>query len=186
MNINESSINKWKVVKTRTLFDDPRFPIIEDEVELPNGRRTTYISQAPTSDHSVIILVINEANELLVQQEYSHPPAEIMWQLPGGAMETGETPISAAQRELAEESGLNMIDPQILGFFYVNNRKSNRKQHIIYSNQTVPTKAKPDDDEFISTHWIPLGEVNQMIADGKITNINMLATLRVWSAKFKH
>lgn len=139
-----------------------------------------YVPQALTSVGSVIMIAINDENQVLLQKEYSYPPNEVMWQLPGGAMEEGESISEAANRELAEESGFKANTLEEIGFFYTNNRRSNQKQHIVICRDLYPCKLPEDDDEFIETHWLPIQQVHKMIARGEFVNINLLAALNQW------
>lgn len=164
-------------------MNDLRYQVQEDTVVLPDGKQITYVFQKPTSTHSVILLVFNLAGELLMQREYSYPPNEIMWQLPGGQIEKNESIHQAAQRELAEESGLKVKKLKKIGFFYVQNRKSNRKQYVLVGHYPYEVKAAHDDDEFIESHWISLTSVEHMIAKGEIHSIHMLAALYLWRSK---
>ena len=41
--------------------------------------------------------------------------ADFEWQLPGGWIEAGESPQQAAQREVLEETGLRLVNPQFVG-----------------------------------------------------------------------
>ncbi len=171
---------KWKTIKSKVLIETPRLSIQEDIVELPNGKSTVYHLQKPTLTHSVIIIAVNTKGDMLIQKEYSYPPDQIMWQLPGGAMNDGENPIDAANRELAEESGYTIENCKILGYFYVNNRTSNRKQFIVCGDNPKLTQPKPDDDEFIHSEWISLNNLHSLIKKGEINNINLLAALKYW------
>src|SRR5690606_24259920 len=149
--------------------------IDEDIVELPNSKRTKYVLQSPTKTHSVLVILVDSRERILVQREYSYPPNEIMWQLPGGAILMDESIEDAAKRELAEESGYTAKQVTNIGFFYVSNRKSNRKQYVLLCKNPVKAKAQPDDDEFIESRWITKTKLTKMIAAGEITSINMLA-----------
>ncbi len=50
---------------------------------------------------------------LLVQQHYGHR----FWSAPGGVVEPGETPVQAAIREAAEETGLEVRVSGVIGLY---------------------------------------------------------------------
>ena len=176
-------IKPWKHIARTELLSHPRIHIVEDTVELPNGQRTQYVREAPHTSCSVAIIAINSQNEILVQREYSYPPDEIMYQLPGGGAGSEEDVIAAANRELSEESGYTARDSRVLGAFYVNNRRSDRKQYVVLCRDLIEEKRPSDPEEFIESMWLPLPKLQQLITDGKITNMNMLAALQVLQTK---
>ncbi len=60
-------------------------------------------------------LVLRDNKVLLVKR--NHPPAQGLWALPGGRVNLGETLQQAAQREIKEETGLDIIPgPPIYSF----------------------------------------------------------------------
>jgi len=76
------SIKKWQKISSTRIFDHPRLHLLEDTVLLPDGKRTTYVREAPVTQHSVAIIAVDSMGRLLLQKEYSYPPDTIMWQLP--------------------------------------------------------------------------------------------------------
>ncbi len=170
----------WKRLASTNLFTHGDLSILEDLVELPNRKKTSYVRQAPTASHSVIMIAINSTGKVLVQQEYSYPPNKVMWQLPGGSMKPHETVEQAAKRELAEESGYGTKAVKVLGSFYTNNRFSNQVQYVVICEDLYPKNLPEDLDEFIDTFWMSRKGLKNMIAQGKFDNINLLAALNLW------
>lgn len=51
-------------------------------------------------------VVIADGRALLIRR--GHPPLEGQWSIPGGTLEVGETIVEGIQRELAEETGMEV------------------------------------------------------------------------------
>lgn len=120
-------IKKWQLIKRQIVFEHSRMTLAEDTVRLPNNLETSYLRIVPVKNHSVGVIAINAKNEILLQREYSYPPDKILWQLPGGGMNSGESIKRAALRELREESNLTAKKIKSIGFFYADNRRSDVK-----------------------------------------------------------
>jgi len=170
----------WKTVSSKTILDHDRLQVTEDIVLLPTGIESTYVRHAKTLNDSVAIIAINKQDQILLQREYSYPPNKIMWQLPGGAMEAGEEIKTAANRELAEESGYSANHMKVIGSFYIHNRLSDKKQHVVLGSDLTEHALAADHDEFIESHWIDISELKHMIGSGDFDNINLLAGLNLW------
>ena len=159
--------------------------LVEDTVVLPDGNTTTYLRHAATKTYSVAIIAINEKNEMLLQKEYSYPPDEIMWQLPGGEARPDEDILTAANRELSEESGFVAKTCKEIGSYYVNNRRSDLKQRLVLCTDLREKIAAPDAEEFIDTYWIPVSRLPEMVASGEFNNINLLAALTMYFSRIR-
>lgn len=170
-------IHKWKFINRKILLDHPKMTVVEDEVLLPSNKKVSYIREAPSKGHSVAIIALDSNERLLLQKEYSYPPDKIMYQLPGGAVENKEGVIDAANRELSEESGYIARDTTVIGSFYLNNRRSDRKQFVVLCRDIMPQKNTEDEEEFIKSEWVSQDKVRTLIQQGKIENIGLLAAL---------
>ncbi|MEW5941833.1 MAG: NUDIX domain-containing protein [Chloroflexota bacterium] len=87
---------------------------------------------------TVAIILQNERSEVLLQLRDNNPNIAFAnsWTLPGGVVETNETPEQAAERELAEETGIHLeLSPWKVYKRKPQNRKFTIEQHI-YTGKT--------------------------------------------------
>jgi hypothetical protein cdivTM_08694 len=175
MTSKENILSKWRTISSRTIFEYSRLTVVEDIVKLPNGNIISYIHY-PYCGYGGVIVVCRRGDTILVQQEYSYPVDEVLYQLPGGKIEVDEDACAAARRELAEESGVAMNNLRECGWFYPDNRRTDAKLHVVYGEYAgVDYQHQPDDTEQIISQWLPIADVQSMIDAGKITNYAMLA-----------
>ena len=175
MTSKKNIFKKWYTLSSRTLLEHPRLTVVEDTVKLPDGKLIHYIYH-PYLGYGGVVVVCRRGDTILVQQEYSYPVDEVLYQLPGGKIEVGEDACAAARRELAEESGVAMDNLQECGWFYPDNRRTDAKLHVVYGEYAgVDYQHQPDDTEQIISQWLPIADVQSMIDAGKITNYAMLA-----------
>jgi len=124
---------------------------------------------------AVTIICLRD-NQILLQREYSYPVSKYLAQFPGGKIEENETPEEAAVRELKEESGFAFSRCEHLGWYYINNRRSDSKMYVVLAKDVTPTeKTGGDLEEEIDSFWVPLSKLREMISERKITNITVLA-----------
>ena len=175
MTSKENILSKWRMISSRTILEYSRLTVVEDTVKLPNGNIIRYIHY-PYCGYGGVVVVCRRGDAILVQQEYSYPVDEVLYQLPGGKIEVGEDAQAAAQRELAEESGIAMNNLRECGWFYPDNRRTDAKLHVVYGEYAgADYQHKPDNTEQIISQWLPIADVQSMIDAGKITNYAMLA-----------
>ena len=81
-----SKLQKWRRLSSRVVFTHPRIVLAEDEVELPDGKRSLYLRQVYQGKGGVIIICQN-GGKVLIQREYSYPVDDILYQFPIDSLE---------------------------------------------------------------------------------------------------
>ena len=92
---------------------------------------------------------------------------KILWSLPKGHIEEGETPQEAAIREVAEETGINSEISRELGvidFWFMASGKRIHKTVHHYLFKEVGGVLKPQESEVDEARWFPLEDIVSLLA----------------------
>jgi 8-oxo-dGTP pyrophosphatase MutT (NUDIX family) len=173
----------WKRLASRVLLSHPRLQVFEDEVELPDGYRTTYL-RFGDEGAAATVLCRDEAGRILLQRAYSYPPNVVMLELPGGYVPAGEDPAAGANRELMEEAGLRAGRLTLLGRFFPNNRRSARMTYV-YLGEELTEASLPGDPEEQQNEaaWFTEDEIEELIRSGQVVNQSILAAWSLYRAR---
>ena len=109
-------------------------------------------------------IVVHDGDLLLVRR--GHGPAAGCWSVPGGRVEFGELLVEAVVREMAEETGLECVCGELVG--WVERFVEDRHFVIMDFEVTVldGTAARAGDDA-AEVAWVPLSEVIDLpLVDG--------------------
>jgi len=124
-----------------------------------------------------VAIIIDSKNRLLVVQKHS----STYYQLPGGKIETDESPQWALQRELLEELDLQITEEQIqaIGIHEakaVNEVGMTVRGHVFQVKlRTAQAHVRPH-AELKAIHWLTVDEV----ADFKLANLLKEFALPIW------
>lgn len=110
-------LRPWKILESRKVFTaKPWVQLSVDKVRLPDGRVVNDFYQMRFND-AVVIFAVTSEGKVLMERQYKHGVRKVTLTLPTGGVSKGEKPLSAAQRELKEETGYVSKDWQYLGRF---------------------------------------------------------------------
>ncbi len=112
-------------------------------------------------------LIRRGPNILLVQQQGANDPSPT-WALPGGVVEAGELPTEAMIREVAEETGLEVLDPGRLLYVKsgVDVSGESLSTTFVFAVDRFRGELRPAaaDDPVLDTRWLSIDEAITKLA----------------------
>lgn len=113
---------------------------------------------ALTADHHVVLV-----------RQFRPGTNRVCLEIPGGMIDPGEDPCTAAARELAEETGYTGGSVELLGRVAPNPAIQNNALYTVLVRGAAPTQpATPDDGEVLDVETASLAECRRRILDGEI------------------
>jgi len=174
-----SDSDKWKLLGKKLVFTSKWLSLEDRSYELPNGKVVDGYYHLLRPDY-VLVLAVNHKNQLVLEKQYRRGVDDIVFELPAGFIEAGETPLIAAERELKEETGFigkakwsQEIFPQP-GF-------SSMKAHIVFVEISDQANHSQDEDESIKYQMIEIPIIQKMISEEKIKDMGFLSAIAVLS-----
>jgi ADP-ribose pyrophosphatase len=166
---------KFEQIGREEMYAGRAFKVARIEARLPNGEQRKFdLVEHP--DSVSIVPVDGEGNLLFVRQ-YRLGAKDLLLELPAGVLDEGETPSTAAAREMREETGLAAENLSPLGEFYLAPGYASEKMTAFLATGLTDSPLDQDEDEFIEIERVPVREAYEMAARGAIRDGKSLAAL---------
>jgi ADP-ribose pyrophosphatase len=167
-----------KLISSVLKYKNKLFSVTQDHVLDPSGFEIhRAIVQHPGS---AVMLAVDTRKRILLVRQYRVPARAYLWELPAGKLDTGETPLQAARRELIEETGYRAKHWKKLVSFYPSPGFVAEKMTIFLATGLTAGESTPMDDERIETRWFTGPEIEKAIRSGKILDGKTMLGYLIW------
>jgi 8-oxo-dGTP pyrophosphatase MutT (NUDIX family) len=152
-------VGRWRPVESSWAFRSGFLSIRRDRCRLPDGRLSPDMYFMELRDFAMTVAV-TPGGDVLLSREYKHGTGDVAYTLPAGFIEPGEGALTAARRELREETGHDGETFQPLGTHFVFPSLSGARGYFFLARDVRPVAApQPDEFEEIEVVPVPLDEL---------------------------
>jgi ADP-ribose pyrophosphatase len=161
------------ITSSKQVYDCGLFRVTEDRAVDP---KTGFQIQRSVVRHigSAVVMAVDAKSRILLVRQYRLPAEQYLWELPAGRLDPGETPLQAAKRELAEETGYKAREWKKVASFWASPGFLQERMTIYSARELKEGVATPMDDERIEMTWFTRKQIGEMIAKGGIQDAKTL------------
>lgn len=166
-----------QTIKTEQIFAGKVISLQVDTVALADGRTATREIVKHPGAAAVMALL---DGKLLVVEQFRKPLEKFQIEIPAGKLDPGEDPLTAAARELEEETGYRAKELKLLSSFYTSPGFADEKLYIYFTDQIEQGVQNPDDDEDLKVESITLEQAEAYMQEGRISDAKTILAIYAW------
>jgi 8-oxo-dGTP pyrophosphatase MutT (NUDIX family) len=167
----------YRTVSSELLVDAPILALRRDRVTTATGEVTREVVEHFSAAAVVAVRESDEGvREMMLVRQYRRPVDRYLWELPAGILDmVGESPLTAARRELVEEAGLRARTWHLLGDVVTSPGTSEEMCRIFLAEDIsavdeadIPEAEGEEAD--MTRRWVPVVEAVEWVRSGKVEN----------------
>ncbi len=151
---------------TRRIFEGRVISVRVDDVEYPNGHRSTV--EVVEHRGGVAIVAQPRPGQIVLVRQFRPALGRLLWEVPAGKLEPGEQPLDCAVRELIEETGYRCEEMRHLWTFYTAPGFCTELLHLYVAEGLSAGKSQPEASEQIEMRSFDVDEAWQLVTKDEL------------------
>ncbi len=179
--MSDQKLKPWRVVSKHMEYSCPIWQVVRKEVVSSKGdiQGNFYVTE---TNPWVNVLALDRNENVILVEQYRHGIEEITWEIPAGVVDdTDKSALSAAQRELDEETGYTTDNWIHLGHVSANPAIMNNRCDIFLARDCRKVNNQElDDSEEVRVQIVPVEEFLGLVANNDIHHSLAVASVAKW------
>lgn len=166
----------WKTLGKTVKYENPWIRVEHRDVINPSGNPGIY-GTVHYKNIAIAILPIDQDGNTYLVGQYRYVLSRFSWEIPEGGCPEGEDPLTAAKRELEEETGLEATDWTPLLNMDLSNSVSDEHSISFIARGLKNGQARPEETENLLVKKVHFTELVKMVLSNEITDALTIATV---------
>ncbi len=153
-----------------------------DTMQIPNGNVAVW--DFIKHKGAAAMVAVRDDGKLLMVRQYRNALERQTLEIPAGGLNSPDEPtLTAAVRELEEETGYRCEEAEFLLSLRTTVAFCDEKIDIYLTKKLIPGVSHPDEDEFVDVEAYTVEELTDMIYQGKLQDAKTIAAILAYARK---
>ena len=160
----------WKRIEPTETHSVGWRTVVSKRFVTPDGRTSDWQVFNAEGTRCVGVVALTGDRRVIVARQFRPGPEQIMDELPGGIVDSGETPQAAAVRELQEETGYRPGRIEPLGVIHKDGYSNTAHHYFLATDCTLAGEQALDEHEHIEVRLLGIDAFLQNARAGRMTD----------------
>lgn len=166
-----TAIGPWQRLQVQKVYDNSWISVTHEQVITPAGIDGIY-GVVHFKSRALGIIPIDEHGYTWLVRQFRYTLDCHLWEIPMGGGALNDDPLRAAQRELAEETGLRAAQWQEIMRLHISKSVTDEEGIVYVARELTAGASRLEHSEAdLEVLRLPLSEAVQWVMDGKITDV---------------
>ena len=164
------------MLEERVVDDSRKTHLHVARIGLPDGSEfEQYVMRCP---RAAMVLAVDAEDRVLLVWRHRFIIDRWGWELPGGYVDEGEDPVTAAGRELLEETGWSAGRLEELVTYQPMVGLADHESTVYLAEDVTRVTDVRDPNEAEAVTWVPLTDALRKVRDGEIVGVGTVTALQ--------
>lgn len=164
-------MQQWERIEPTIITKVGWRTIVTKTFKMPDGQTATFDTKDGEGTRCIGTIALTPDNQVVIARQFRTGPEKVMDEIPGGGLEPGEDPATAATRELAEETGYKPGAIEHLGDVY-KDAYTNCIWHYFLAKDCVQVSDQAlDTNEHVDVALISIDELFSNAQTANMTDV---------------
>jgi ADP-ribose pyrophosphatase len=169
-------------IESQSIFRGAVFEVVRDRLREENGFEI--VREIVRHSGGAGCLPLFDDGRIALVKQYRHPARRELLEIPAGKIESGETPMACAMRELEQEIGFRAGRIEALAEFYSTPGFCEERLYVYLATDLQPVEQNLDHDEFVEVVYLPFTEAVMMAERGEFEDSKTIIALLLAARRF--